>query len=71
MHTGEKAKAFYELGPPSASPGNKTPIMACIFSFSPQFRSLFLASLRTVCLTVRAYLNRQKYGLFYSLHMTD
>ena len=31
---------------------------------------LFSASLQTVCLAARAYLNRQKYGLFYSLHMT-
>ena len=30
-------------------------------------RSLFSASFQTFCLTARAYLNTQKYGLFYSL----
>ena len=30
-------------------------------------RSLFSASLKTFCLTARAYLNMQKYGLFCSL----
>ena len=34
---------------------------------SPQSRSLFSASLQTFCLTARAYLNTQKYGLFCSL----
>ena len=29
--------------------------------------SLFSASFQTFCLTARAYLNAQKYGLFYSL----
>ena len=38
-----------------------------IFSVSPQSRSLFSASLQTFCLTARAYLNMQKYGLFCSL----
>ena len=32
-----------------------------------QSRSLFSASLQTFCLTARAYLNTQKYGLFCSL----
>ena len=32
--------------------------------------SLFLASLQTFCLTVRAYLNKQKYGLL-SLHFSQ
>ena len=32
-----------------------------------QSRSLFSASFQTFCLTVRAYLNAQKYGLFCSL----
>ena len=38
--------------------------------FSPQSRSLFSASFQsfqTFCLTARAYLNTQKYGLFCSL----
>ena len=30
-------------------------------------RSLFSASFQTYCLTARAYLNTQKYGLFWSL----
>ena len=34
---------------------------------SPQSRSLFSASFQTFCLTARAYLNAQKYGLFCSL----
>ena len=34
-----------------------------IFSVSPQSRSLFSASFQTFCLTARAYLNTQKYGL--------
>ena len=34
---------------------------------SPQSRSLFSASFQTFCLTARAYLNTQKYGLFCSL----
>ena len=38
-----------------------------IFSVSPQSRSLFSASFQTSCLTARAYLNMQKYGLFCSL----
>ena len=38
-----------------------------IFSVSPQSGSLFSASFQTFCLTVRAYLNTQKYGLFCSL----
>ena len=38
-----------------------------IFSvISPQSRSLFSASFQTFCLTARAYLNTQKYGLFCS-----
>ena len=36
-------------------------------SVSPQSRSLFSASFQTFCLTARAYLNTQKYGLFCSL----
>ena len=36
-------------------------------SDSPQSRSLFSASLQTFCLTARAYLDTQKYGLFCSL----
>ena len=38
-----------------------------IFSVSPQSLSLFSASFQTFCLTARAYLNTQKYGLFCSL----
>ena len=38
-----------------------------IFSVSPQSRSPFSASFQTFCLTARAYLNTQKYGLFCSL----
>ena len=38
-----------------------------IFSVSPQSGSLFSASFQTFCLTARAYLNTQKYGLFCSL----
>ena len=38
-----------------------------IFSLSPQSRSLFSASSQTFCLTARAYLNTQKYGLFCNL----
>ena len=38
-----------------------------IFSASLQSRSQFSASLQTFCLTVRANLNTQKYGLFCSL----
>ena len=34
---------------------------------SPQARSLFSASFQTFCLTARAYLNTQNYGLFCSL----
>ena len=37
------------------------------FSVSPQSRSPFSASPQTFCLTVRANLNKQKYGLFCSL----
>ena len=33
----------------------------------PRSRSLFSASFQTFCLTARAYLNTQKYGLFCSL----
>ena len=36
-------------------------------SVSPQSRSLFSVLFETFCLTARAYLNRQKYGLFCSL----
>ena len=36
-------------------------------SYSPQSRPLFSASFETFCLTARAYLNTQKYGLFCSL----
>ena len=36
-------------------------------SVSPQSRSLFSASFQTFCLSARAYLNTQKYGLFCSL----
>ena len=39
----------------------------CIFSVSPQSRSLFSASFQTLCFTARTYLNTQKYGLFCSL----
>ena len=38
-----------------------------IFSVFPQSRSLFSALFETFCLTARAYLNTQKYGLFCSL----
>ena len=38
-----------------------------IFSVSPHSRSLFSALFKTFCLTARAYLNTQKYGLFCSL----
>ena len=38
-----------------------------IFSVSPQSHSPFSASFQTFCLTARAYLNKQKYGLFCSL----
>ena len=38
-----------------------------IFSASSQSRSLVSASFQTFCLTTRAYLNTQKYGLFCSL----
>ena len=34
---------------------------------SPQSRSLFSASFQNFCLTARAYLNTQKYGLVFSL----
>ena len=37
----------------------------------PQFRSLFSASFQTFCLTARAYLNTQKYGLFCSLKQSQ
>ena len=37
------------------------------FSVSPRSRSLFSSSFHTFCLTARAYLNTQKYGLFCSL----
>ena len=37
-----------------------------IFSVSPQSHSPFSASFQTFCLTARAYLNTQKYGLFCS-----
>ena len=40
---------------------------ASLTGVSPQSRSLFSASFQTFCLTVRAYLNTQKYGLFCSL----
>ena len=36
-------------------------------SVSPQSRSVFSSSFHTFCLTARAYLNTQKYGLFCSL----
>ena len=38
-----------------------------INSVSPQSHSPFSASFQTFCLTARAYLNTQKYGLFSSL----
>ena len=38
---------------------------------SPQSRSLFSASFQTFCLTARAYLNTQKYGLFCSLRLRE
>ena len=38
---------------------------------SPQSRSLFSASFQTFCLTARAYLNTQKYGLFCSLKQSQ
>ena len=48
--------------------GEREKILASrIFSVSLQSRSLFLASFQTFCLTARAYLNTQKYGLFRSL----
>ena len=34
------------------------------FSVSPQARSPFSTSLQTFCCTIRAYWNKQKYGLF-------
>ena len=34
---------------------------------SPQSLCLFSALVQTICLTVRAYLNTQEYGLFYSV----
>ena len=37
------------------------------FGVSPQSRSLFSAPFQTFCLTARAYLNTQKYELFWSL----
>ena len=37
------------------------------FSVSPQSHSPFSASFQTFCLTARAYLSTQKYGLFCSL----
>ena len=37
-------------------------------SVSPQSCSLFSASFHTFCVTARAYLNTQKYGLFCSLN---
>ena len=40
---------------------------ASIFNVSPQSRSLFSDSLWTFGLPVRSYLNRHKYGLFYSI----
>ena len=43
----------------------------CIFSVSSQSRCPFSASLQAFCLTVRAYLNTQKYGLFCSLDCTQ
>ena len=39
----------------------------CIFSVSPQSRSLFSTSFQTLCFTARTYLNTQKYGLSCSL----
>ena len=41
--------------------------MPFVLSVSPESRSLFSASFQTFCLTVRAYLSTQKYGLFCSL----
>ena len=41
-------------------------LRACGVSVSPQSRSLFSALFRAFCLTSRAYLNTQKYGLFCS-----
>ena len=38
------------------------------FSVSPQSRSLFSATFQTFCLTARAYLNTENYGLFCSLN---
>ena len=37
------------------------------FSVSPQSHSPFSASFQTFCLTARAYLNTEKYGLFCCL----
>ena len=42
-----------------------------IKNVSPQFCSLFSASFQTFCLTARAYLNTQKYGLFCSLQRSQ
>ena len=44
---------------------------ARISSVFPQSRSPFSASLQTFCLTARAYLNTQKYGLFWSPSITQ
>ena len=41
----------------------KTPI----FSVSTEYHSPFSSSIQTFCLTARAYLNKQKYGLFCGL----
>ena len=38
---------------------------------APQSRSLFSASFQTFCLTARAYLNKQKYGLCCSLTLLE
>ena len=42
-----------------------------ILASLPRSRSLFSASFQTFCLTTRAYLNTQKYGLFCSLVRTQ
>ena len=49
-----------------ASSAPQTPL-GRIFNVSSQSRSPFSASLQAFCLTVRAYLNNQKYGLICSL----
>ena len=62
-------RARFQASSGHSDSANRPGYEAGIFSVSPQSRSLSSASFKTFCLTPRAYLNTQKYGLFWSQKM--